>query len=196
MTWNDREKRITGVADVGLSDTYTWTPEERDRALSLLIQRITLLIGMFEQQAQQNVEGQPPAFRFPPATEAERRMIRKARSRLPDPRLIRKILRSRHLREQAIGKELFADPAWEMLLDLTAAREEGRRVQVTSLCIASGVPATTALRYIKMLEDEDLVERVPDATDRRRRWITLSDHGAEVMARYFELVARNGSAVL
>jgi len=36
-----------------------------------------------------------------------------------------------------------ADPAWDMLLDLTAARAESRAVSVSSLCIAAGVPTTT-----------------------------------------------------
>ena len=40
-----------------------------------------------------------------------------------------------------------------MLLDLTAARAEHTRVSVTSLCIASGVPPTTALRWIGQMSD-------------------------------------------
>ncbi len=59
-----------------------------------------------------------------------------------------RIIRQRQLRARFFDGELFADPAWDMLLDLTAARVEARRVSVTSLCIASGVPPTTALRWI------------------------------------------------
>ena len=43
-----------------------------------------------------------------------------------------------------VDAELFGDPAWDMLLDLTAARAEHTRVSVTSLCIASAVPPTGA----------------------------------------------------
>lgn len=113
-------------------------------------------------------------------------LIRQTRTPLPDPRLVRGIIRRRQLRGQFFKDELFADPAWDMLLDLTAARAEHRRVSVTSLCIASGVPTTTALRWIKVLEQSGLVERKEDDTDRRRAFIALSDEGAETMARYFD----------
>ena len=124
------------------------------------------------------------------ASHAEAALIRKTRVPLPDPRLVRTIIRRRQLRSQFFEDELFADPAWDMLLDLTAARAEHRRVSVTSLCIASGVPTTTALRWIKVLEQAELVTRVEDDTDRRRVFITLTERGAETMARYFEEVNR------
>jgi DNA-binding MarR family transcriptional regulator len=80
---------------------------------------------------------------------------------------------------------MFADPAWDMLLDLTAARAEHKRVSVTSLCIASGVPSTTALRWIALLTQAGLLERVEDDTDRRRAFVQLTDRASDAMARYF-----------
>ena len=113
------------------------------------------------------------------------RMARAALPSLPDPRLVRRIIRQRQLRARYFDGELFADPAWDMLLDLTAARVERTRVSVTSLCIASGVPPTTALRWIGQLTEAGLFQRVEDDTDRRRAFITLTDRAAEAMARYF-----------
>ncbi len=113
------------------------------------------------------------------------RLIRAARPPLPDPRLVRKIIRQRQLRARFFEGDLFADPAWDMLLDLTAARVEHVRVSVTSLCIASGVPPTTALRWIGQMTDVGLLQRVDDETDRRRAFITLTDKAADAMARYF-----------
>ena len=110
---------------------------------------------------------------------------RAARPSLPDPRLVRKIIRQRQLRSRFFEGELFADPAWDMLLDLTAARAEHKRVSVTSLCIASGVPPTTALRWISQMTGAGLFCRAEDATDRRRAFIALSDTATEAMARYF-----------
>lgn len=104
---------------------------------------------------------------------------------LPDPRLIRKIIRQRQLRARFFDGDLFADPAWDMLLDLTAARAEHKRVSVTSLCIASGVPPTTALRWISQMTDTGLLCRAEDASDRRRAFITLSDRAVDNMSRYF-----------
>jgi DNA-binding MarR family transcriptional regulator len=72
-----------------------------------------------------------------------------------------------------------------MLLDLTAARAEHKRVSVTSLCIASGVPATTALRWIALMVEQGLFVRVGDQTDRRRAFIELSKQSADAIASYF-----------
>ncbi len=113
-------------------------------------------------------------------------LIRRPRTPLPDPRLVRSLIRCRQMRMRFFNSELFADPAWDMLLDLTAARGEHRRVSITSLCLASGVPTTTALRWIKLLEQAGAVERIEDDTDRRRAFVALSEHGAEAMAQCFE----------
>ncbi len=118
------------------------------------------------------------------------RQPRAARVPLPDPRLVRRIIRQRQLRARFFDGELFADPAWDMLLDLTAARAEHIRVSVTSLCIASGVPPTTALRWIGQMTDAGLLQRVEDEMDRRRAFITLTDRAADGMARYFAEIGR------
>jgi hypothetical protein len=88
---------------------------------------------------------------------------------------IRAIIRARRLRDQFFKGDLFADPAWDMLLDLMAARLEQRRVAVSSLCIAAAVPPTTALRWIKTLCEQGLFVRVADSQDGRRVFIELSD---------------------
>ena len=124
------------------------------------------------------------------------RLIRVSRPPLPDPRLVRRVIRQRQLRARFFDGDLFADPAWDMLLDLTAARAEHLRVSVTSLCIASGVPPTTALRWIGQMIDLGLFQRVEDEVDRRRAFIALSDSAADAMARYFaELGPAAGKSV-
>ncbi len=120
-----------------------------------------------------------------PEESAEARLRRATRPALPDPRLVRGIIRQRQARARFFDADLFADPAWDILLDLTAARAEHTRVSVTSLCIASGVPPTTALRWIGQMTDVGLLRRVEDEADRRRAFIELSDRAADAMARYF-----------
>jgi len=102
-----------------------------------------------------------------------------------DPALIRQVIARRQARTRFFDRELFADPAWDMLLDLAAAHGENQRVSVTSLCIASGVPATTALRWIRQMTDSGLFERVEDESDRRRVFIQLSEKALEAMMGYF-----------
>lgn len=137
-----------------------------------------------------------PTDGFRGADEAERRLIRSPRPPLPDPRLIRRIIAQRRARDKFFGSDLFADPAWDILLDLTAARAEHTRVSVTSLCIASGVPPTTALRWISQMIEAGLLERIEDESDRRRAFIQLSDKAAEAMARYFAELGKDGKLLV
>lgn len=104
---------------------------------------------------------------------------------LPDPQMVRQIIANRQARARFFDAELFGDPAWDMLLDLTAAHAEGARVSVTSLCIAAGVPATTALRWLTQMVESGIFVRVPDPADRRRAFIGLSDKAVAAMSGYF-----------
>ena len=126
-----------------------------------------------------------PALAFAAQDSGSRDVIRLSEPALPDARLVRKIIRQRQQRARFFDSEIFADPAWDMLLDLTAAKAENAKVCVTSLCIASGVPPTTALRWITQMVDAGLFERVEDESDRRRAFIQLSQKAADAMARYF-----------
>jgi hypothetical protein len=136
------------------------------------------------------------AYHGPNGGSGEERLIRAPRPPLPDPRLVRRILAQRQLRAKFFDVELFGDPAWDILLDLTAARAEHVRVSVTSLCIASGVPPTTALRWIGQMTHAGLLERVEDDADRRRAFIGLTDGAADAMARYFAELGKAGARVL
>ena len=99
---------------------------------------------------------------------------------------VRRILRHRRMREQYFPADLFADPSWDMLLDLYAARLERQPVSVSSLCIAAAVPATTALRWIKTMTEAGLFVRESDPNDGRRIFIALTQPTFESMGRYFE----------
>jgi hypothetical protein len=98
---------------------------------------------------------------------------------------VRSVIRQRRRREELFEPDLFADPVWDMMLDLYAAALDRKRVSVSSLCIASAVPATTALRWIKLMEQRGLFVRSPDGEDGRRIYIALSADACEQMRRYF-----------
>lgn len=139
--------------------------------------------GIYGDESALRLESPAPRFAAP-ASDRDG-PLRAARPPLPDPRLVRRIIGQRQMRARFFEGELFADPAWDMLLDLTAARAEHTRVSVTSLCIASGVPPTTALRWIGQMTACGVFQRVDDEADRRRAFIALSDSAADAMARYF-----------
>lgn len=143
-----------------------------------------------------NFESPRLAFGGPEKGGAGDRLVRAARPALPDAGLVRRIIRQRQLRSRYFDGDLFADPAWDMLLDLTAARVEHTRVSVTSLCIASNVPPTTALRWIGQMIDGGLLERHEDETDRRRAFITLTDKSVEAMSGYFAELGRSAGRLV
>jgi hypothetical protein len=105
---------------------------------------------------------------------------------------IRAVIRARRLRGQYFATELFADPAWDMLLDLFAASLERQRVSVSSLCIAAAVPPTTALRWIGTMHEAGLFGRQADPGDRRRAYIVLSEKAVQGMRAYVGAIRRAG----
>lgn len=94
-------------------------------------------------------------------------------------------LRSRRARDSFFPSGTFADAPWDMLLDLYAAHYERKRVSISSLCIASAVPATTALRHIRNLENKGYFVREIDCDDGRRIFIRLTVMGLKNLDAYF-----------
>jgi len=90
-------------------------------------------------------------------------------------------VRQRDRRREALGADMFREPAWDILLDLYCAGLAGRDVSIMDACAASGVPATTGLRYVRRLLASKLVVRVDDASDRRRSLVRLSSETSERM---------------
>jgi len=97
---------------------------------------------------------------------------------------VRAMIRARRLRERYLPPALFGEPAWDMLLDLFAARIERVKVAVSSLCIAGAVPPTTALRTIRFMTEQGLFARVADPADKRRVFIEMTDETAIAMQAY------------
>ena len=98
---------------------------------------------------------------------------------------LRRMLAARRARGSFFSEGLFADPAWDILLDLLIARLTHVRVSVSNVCVASNVPQTTALRWIKTLEAEGLVVRGADQHDGRRYYLELTPEAVRAMQLYF-----------
>lgn len=100
------------------------------------------------------------------------------------------LIHSRRVKAAFFSGKLFAEPIWDMLLELMECRLRNRPVSVSSLCIASGIPATTALRRLEELEEEGLVVRVPDPKDGRRQFLELTDEAAKRLVGYLTTLDR------
>lgn len=98
--------------------------------------------------------------------------------------IIRQMIKLRRLRDSFFDSTLFADPAWDILLDLMAAKLEQRPVSVSSLCIAAAVPATTALRWISTMTENGLLIREHDPEDARRVFIGLAPDTEDKLRQY------------
>jgi hypothetical protein len=173
---------------------------EQVNQIAQRLERLGTQAGITGEDRAFRFESPAPAYGGPPEDEGDR-LVRGAsagsvRPPLPDPRLVRRIIRQRQLRGRFFDRELFADPAWDILLDLAAARAEHARVSVTSACIASGVPPTTALRWIGQMIEAGLLERVQDDVDRRRAFVALTDRAADAMARYFAELGRSAARLV
>lgn len=86
----------------------------------------------------------------------------------------RRIYHSRRIRDRIFGSDLFADPAWDILLDLFIARREGRKVTISSACAAASAPTSTAARHIAHLVQKRLVARVSRLEDARSSYLELT----------------------
>lgn len=105
--------------------------------------------------------------------------------------LARQTYRNRRLRDDIfLQSEFFGEPAWDILLDLFIAAKERRRVSVTSACIGAAVPATTALRWVSILEEQSLLQREADPRDARRIYVRLTAIGYAAMVDYFNRAGR------
>jgi DNA-binding MarR family transcriptional regulator len=97
---------------------------------------------------------------------------------------VNKIIKARRSRANYFRDDLFADPAWDILLDLARAELEGQRVSVTGLCSAASVPPTTALRWITILLDKGVLARRNDPLDGRRKFVELTASASASMQQY------------
>jgi DNA-binding MarR family transcriptional regulator len=100
----------------------------------------------------------------------------------------RRLLRMRQQRNAVLDADSFRDPAWDMLLDLYVQDAGNAGTMISALCIASGVPQTTALRYIYRLAQLGLVEITDHPTDQRRTMVSLSDRARPRIERLLDMM--------
>lgn len=98
-----------------------------------------------------------------------------------DLSFIRALIAMRGRRSHYLAANLFGEPCWDILLDLTRAQLLNENVSISSLCIAANVPNTTALRYIHAMVTAGLLVRLQDSDDRRRSFLQLSPSTFERM---------------
>ena len=99
-----------------------------------------------------------------------------------------RLIAERRARRSFFAPDLFHEPAWDMLLALFIANEDGRILNVKALVASSDAPVTTSQRWIDHLHKLRLIDRFGDPDDRRRVEISLSDAGLTAIKRYLDAV--------
>lgn len=110
------------------------------------------------------------------------------------------LLRAQHaLTERArrfdyFRTELFADSAWDILLQLYCSELSEDTVTVTHVAEKVKAPSTTIIRWIHMLECDQLVARQIGPQPGGRVYLALTQKGLDAMHDYFrEDASRSGS---
>jgi DNA-binding MarR family transcriptional regulator len=108
--------------------------------------------------------------------------------------LARMLIAHIHRRSHYLPAVAVEDPQWLMTLELFLAAAEGRAVSVSSLCFASRLPSTTALRHIRALEERGFFKRMSHPHDRRIWHVRLSDGAREQVERYLLAISSGEAA--
>lgn len=144
-----------------------------------LVTRLDSVVGKLE--ASLPVDGGRDKFMFP--------------ERLPVAAL-EFIYSARRIRKSVFGNDcdLFGEPAWDILLDAAIMESRGKKVSVTSACLAADVPSTTALRYVSALEERGFMSRDIDPFDNRKKYVRLTPKGRRVLRQYVDTLTESRQA--
>lgn len=108
-----------------------------------------------------------------------------------DEQRISSIVRLRRARTDVFGAGLFDDLAWDILLQLYAARLGNRKMRLADL--GDIAPTSTLARWTAVLEERELVSCGLDALRPCDMWIELSNAGEAKMARLFRSLLHSHS---
>jgi DNA-binding MarR family transcriptional regulator len=96
----------------------------------------------------------------------------------------RQIRSARDLRHEWFDRNIFGEPAWEMLLTLYIIDDEERRLSTRRIAKLANLSLTTTLRWLDYLEEQLLISRRRNPFDQRVVDTELSDKGRTAMDAY------------
>ena len=100
----------------------------------------------------------------------------------------RALLRQQRTRAAAFTpvRGLFQDPAWDILLGLFVAYEEGAPLTIDAVRITTGLSDVAIRRWMLALEHSGLITCWPQDAAMEKRSIGLSDHALTMMLRFLQ----------
>lgn len=94
------------------------------------------------------------------------------------------LLTARQHRRHFAFSFMLSDPAWDILLELFHSWSQGKTMRFKDVTLSTGVPCATALRYLQMMADNDLLTRRCHATDARVRHYEIAPKGVIEVGTY------------
>ena len=81
--------------------------------------------------------------------------------------------------------DVLGDPAWDILLELYISGLTGSGLYASVVGTDAGIPQSTALRWLTVLEKDGLVRRHVDPFDKRRQWVGVTPRARSLMEKHF-----------
>jgi DNA-binding MarR family transcriptional regulator len=97
---------------------------------------------------------------------------------------LKRVIRARNRRSSLFSGELFIDPAWDILLELSLARLEGRGVTTGDLVRLSSVRESIVLRWIDKLVQDGWILPDPEPSGEQGAVLDLSAKAAAGMQKW------------
>jgi DNA-binding MarR family transcriptional regulator len=89
------------------------------------------------------------------------------------------LVAARRQRERYIPAGLLGEPAWDILLELYSHKFPQ---SMKAVAVGAGVPMTSTLRWVALLDRHGLVTQSPDPNDRRRTLAALTENGLAALS--------------
>jgi hypothetical protein len=90
----------------------------------------------------------------------------------------------RRRRDDYFPRGLFGEPAWDLILALFIAREEGRRLSIAEAYEAAAVKPAAGRRLLTRLEGTGMLARSSGQEDRRKRYVQLTPNASDRLTDY------------
>jgi DNA-binding MarR family transcriptional regulator len=97
-----------------------------------------------------------------------------------------KIYATRRIRNRFFPEDLFAEPAWDILLLLYGVEHSPERLSISAVSASVDAPPTTVLRWIEKLEHAGMILRQKHPTDRRISWLRLTPECVSRLDDFFD----------
>ncbi len=82
----------------------------------------------------------------------------------------------------------FMSPGWSILMEIFTTEMSGRMAYVTTVAVGSSVAVSSTHRHLELLEQQALIKRQRDVSDKRRIRVQLTDKARDQLTHYLKRI--------